>query len=116
MVLEVAPVLAQSQKGLAAELYQPAPLVGTDSPAAISAEYIVVFQRIADQHVPFISRGDDSGTHAKELSIWKKAGIEPQGDWYFSTGLGMSEVLTMIGKTEFGQSQFTPDSQAWRER
>ncbi len=43
----------------------------------------------------FLSRGDDSGTHTKEKSIWKNAGIEPAGDWYLSTGQGMGEVLTM---------------------
>ena len=41
----------------------------------------------------FISRGDDSGTHKKELAIWKSANIEPSGDWYLSAGSGMGEVL-----------------------
>jgi tungstate transport system substrate-binding protein len=37
------------------------------------------FQRIAASKSPFVSRGDKSGTHTKELAIWKKAGIDPQG-------------------------------------
>jgi tungstate transport system substrate-binding protein len=37
---------------------------------------------IADAKVPFVTRGDKSGTHVKELEVWKKAGIEPQGAWY----------------------------------
>ena len=52
-------------------------------------------RRSPTRRSPFISRGDDSGTHTKELAIWKAAGIEPAGDWYISAGQGMGEVLTM---------------------
>jgi tungstate transport system substrate-binding protein len=59
------------------------------------------FQKIADSEASFISRGDDSGTHTKELSIWKAAGIEePSGDWYVSAGQGMGEVLTMSAEQQ----------------
>ena len=58
------------------------------------------FKKIADSNVTFISRGDDSGTHTKELSIWKAAEIEPQGDWYVSAGQGMGEVLTMTDEQQ----------------
>lgn len=50
---------------------------------------------IAESGALFVSRGDDSGTHTKELSIWAAAGIAPQGDWYISAGQGMGAVLTM---------------------
>jgi len=41
----------------------------------------------------FVSRGDNSGTHTKELSIWKKVGIEPQGQkWYLEVGQGMEKT------------------------
>ena len=41
----------------------------------------------------FVSRGDNSGTHTKELSIWKKAGIEPKGQkWYLEVGQGMEKT------------------------
>ncbi|MBC7232928.1 MAG: substrate-binding domain-containing protein [Chloroflexi bacterium] len=53
------------------------------------------FQRIAQVQVTFISRGDASGTHAKEKSIWQAIGIEPKGAWYISAGQGMGAVLTM---------------------
>ena len=56
--------------------------------------------QIAATGVEFISRGDESGTHTKELSIWKKAGIEPAGDWYVSAGQGMGEVLTMSAEQQ----------------
>lgn len=42
---------------------------------------------------PFVSRGDDSGTHKKELQIWKQLGVEPTGDWYLAAGQGMAAVL-----------------------
>jgi tungstate transport system substrate-binding protein len=38
--------------------------------------------KIADSKILFVTRGDKSGTHIKELDVWKKAGIEPQGTWY----------------------------------
>ena len=55
---------------------------------------------IADAQAPFISRGDDSGTHTKELSVWKAAGVEPAGDWYISAGQGMGAVLTMSNEQQ----------------
>ncbi|WP_141334617.1 substrate-binding domain-containing protein [Paenibacillus sp. tmac-D7] len=50
---------------------------------------------IAAAKAAFISRGDDSGTHKKELSIWKTAGLKPEGPWYFSAGQGMGATLQM---------------------
>jgi tungstate transport system substrate-binding protein len=43
----------------------------------------------------FISRGDSSGTHQKEKSLWKKAGINPSGSWYLEIGQGMGAALTI---------------------
>ncbi len=50
---------------------------------------------IAAAESTFASRGDDSGTHSKELSLWKAAGIEPDpnSSWYKSLGQGMGETL-----------------------
>ena len=53
------------------------------------------FQMIAETESPFVSRGDDSGTHTKEKAIWAAANLEPAGDWYISAGQGMGAVLTM---------------------
>lgn len=55
---------------------------------------------IKDQELVFVSRGDDSGTHKKELSIWDAVGIEPAGDWYLDAGQGMGAVLTMANEKE----------------
>ena len=46
----------------------------------------------------FVSRGDDSGTHKKELSLWEDAGRTPAGDWYLEAGQGMGKVLQMASE------------------
>jgi tungstate transport system substrate-binding protein len=71
----------------------PAGIMGMESAAE-------AFQAIAESQATFISRGDESGTHTKELGIWQKAGIEPSGDWYISAGQGMGEVLTMSNEQQ----------------
>jgi tungstate transport system substrate-binding protein len=53
------------------------------------------FTRIAGHSAPFVSRGDESGTHQKERAVWKQAGIAPQGDWYIRAGAGMGPVLRL---------------------
>ena len=66
-----------------------------DMTAAVGA-----FKQIAAAQSTFISRGDDSGTHTKELGIWNKAELEPSGEWYISAGQGMGEVLTMSAEQQ----------------
>lgn len=51
------------------------------------------FLTISKNELPFVSRGDDSGTHRKEISLWKSAKIDPKGDWYRATGTGMGGTL-----------------------
>ena len=54
------------------------------------------FKKIAAAGALFLSRGDNSGTHAKEKGIWKAAGINPEGQkWYQETGLGMGQTLNV---------------------
>ena len=48
----------------------------------------------------FVSRGDDSGTHKKELGLWQSAGIKPSGEWYREAGQGMGKVLQMAGEMD----------------
>jgi tungstate transport system substrate-binding protein len=66
-------------------------------PAAVQGKTSAVeaFQQIARARSPFISRGDESGTHQKEREIWMKAGVEPRGPWYVSAGTGMAQALRM---------------------
>ncbi|MBI5409594.1 MAG: extracellular solute-binding protein [Nitrospirae bacterium] len=52
------------------------------------------FVKIAEAKALFISRGDQSGTHKKELSLWKASGINPaEKEWYLEVGQGMSKTL-----------------------
>jgi tungstate transport system substrate-binding protein len=50
-------------------------------------------ERIAQSEETFVSRGDDSGTHALELKLWDEAAVEPAGSWYQETGQGMGATL-----------------------
>ncbi|MGH6923659.1 MAG: substrate-binding domain-containing protein [Propylenella sp.] len=66
----------------------PAKIAGNDVDAALNA--------IAEKKAPFASRGDDSGTHKKELQLWRDAGIDvaaASGDWYRETGSGMGPTI-----------------------
>jgi tungstate transport system substrate-binding protein len=57
------------------------------------------FKKIAEAQSIFMSRGDNSGTHAKEKAIWKAAGIEQEGQkWYQQTGLGMGQTLSVAAE------------------
>jgi tungstate transport system substrate-binding protein len=53
------------------------------------------FARLAEKQAPFVSRGDESGTHQKEREIWKLAEREPDGEWYIRAGVGMANALRM---------------------
>lgn len=70
----------------------------TDSKNAIDA-----FEKISSSKSLFISRGDDSGTHKKELSLWKSAKVnikEKNLQWYREAGQGMGKVLQMAGEMD----------------
>jgi tungstate transport system substrate-binding protein len=69
-------------------------------PAGIRATNPVeALKKIFASHVTFVSRGDDSGTHVKELALWKNAGLDPAGqDWYLETGQGQGATLTIASE------------------
>ena len=48
---------------------------------------------IGEAKANFVSRGDNSGTHTLEKSLWKSAGVEPRGSWYIEAGQGMGATL-----------------------
>jgi tungstate transport system substrate-binding protein len=76
-------------------------VVGPSSdPAGIksSATAIDAFTKIANAQAAFITRGDASGTNAKELAIWKSANITPEGDWYVESGQGMLASLQIASE------------------
>ncbi len=57
-------------------------------------------KRIAQTNSIFVSRGDDSGTHKKELTIWSEANVKPEGAWYREAGQGMGKVLQMADELD----------------
>ncbi|MBP1717594.1 MAG: ABC-type tungstate transport system, solute-binding protein [Deltaproteobacteria bacterium] len=60
---------------------------------------IEIFKKVASEAALFMSRGDNSGTHAKEKSIWAAAKINPEGQkWYQQTGLGMGQTLNVASE------------------
>lgn len=69
----------------------------TDDPAGIKGgnDVIAAMKAIADKKAVFVSRGDDSGTHKKEIKIWEAAEITPEGNWYKSVGKGMGDTFRM---------------------
>ena len=66
-----------------------------DDPARVAEATSAVdaYQRIANTKRKFFSRGDNSGTHQKEMEIWKLAGLVPSGDWYVVTKTFMIATL-----------------------
>lgn len=61
------------------------------------------FRAIYDRSAMFISRGDDSGTHKKELDVWKSAELDPAGfpsSWYLQTGQGMGPSLIVASEKQ----------------
>ena len=71
-----------------------------DDPAQISSSrsVIEVLEKIRATKSAFVSRGDDSGTHKKELSLWQITGLMPQGGWYKSVGQGMGKVIQIANE------------------
>jgi tungstate transport system substrate-binding protein len=80
------------------------------------ADAVAALAKIAETKSIFISRGDDSGTHFKEQSLWQatnlsllqtssikrvnKTYVRPEGDWYLSIGQGMGAALTTAGEQQ----------------
>lgn len=85
-------------------MYNDFVLVGpTADPAHISGMATAgeALAAIATAEAPFASRGDDSGTHTKELDLWKRAGLAPTAadGWYQALGQGMGDTLTFANET-----------------
>ena len=80
-------------------MYNDFVLIGPKSdPAKVGGghDILAAFRKIEAAHVPFVSRGDRSGTHMAELELWKASGIEldkAKGPWYRDTGQGMGPAL-----------------------
>ena len=68
------------------------------------------YTKIAKTQANFISRGDKSGTHQKEMDIWKKAGVAPEGNWYIVTNDFMTASLK---RANTDKAYFMTDSSTW---
>jgi len=78
-------------------------IVGPESdPAGIkySPDIVSALNNISNKQSLFISRGDDSGTHKKELTLWKLAKLDPYGDWYLEIGAGMGNTLRQASQQQ----------------
>lgn len=82
-------------------MYNDFVIVGpTDGPVAVNGDIAAVFKQIKEEELTFVSRGDDSGTHKKELGIWTKLEIEDyeSNPNYLSAGAGMGDTLNMASE------------------
>ena len=68
------------------------------------------YRRIAAGRSPFVSRGDNSGTHQKEMAVWKAAGVQPEGAWYLVTKDFMTASLK---RANAEGAYFMTDSSTW---
>jgi tungstate transport system substrate-binding protein len=68
------------------------------------------YAKIAAAKEKFYSRGDNSGTHKKEMAVWEKANIQPSGDWYVVTETFMMATLKMA---DDNNGYFMTDSSTW---
>jgi tungstate transport system substrate-binding protein len=84
-------------------MYNDFVLIGPKSdPAGIggSKDIVAALKTIQGKGVPFVSRGDKSGTHSAELALWKQAGVDletAKGPWYREIGQGMGAALNTAG-------------------
>jgi len=88
-------------------------IVGPASDPAKIAEAksaVDAYRRIADAKAKFFSRGDNSGTHKKEMDVWQKADLKPQGDWYLVTKDFMTATLKRANQEK---GYFMVDSSTW---
>ena len=81
-------------------------------PAKIAGakDVLEAYRRIAAAKAKFFSRGDNSGTHKKEMDLWTKAGVQPWGDWYVITKDFMTATLKRANQEE---GYFMVDSSTW---
>src|SRR5881398_4022157 len=61
------------------------------------SDAVAAFRRLAERRAPFVSRGDQSGTHQREQLLWKRTGMPspPRGEWYIESGQGMGATLQL---------------------
>jgi len=82
-------------------MYNDFVVVGPIEPLEKTDDVAAFFGALNDQQLPFVSRGDDSGTDKKEKKIWEDLGIDPTANPnYMESGQGMGATLTMANEKE----------------
>jgi tungstate transport system substrate-binding protein len=83
---------------------------GDPAKIAAAASAIDAYRRIASAKAKFFSRGDNSGTHKKELALWKEADIKPEGSWYTVT---KDFMIATLKRADQEKGYFMVDSSTW---
>lgn len=83
-----------------------------DDPAGIKKAKTAAeaYKLIADSRSKFFSRGDNSGTHKKEMDAWQNAGVQPAGDWYIVT---KDFMMATLKRADAEKGYFMTDSSTW---
>lgn len=71
-----------------------------EDPAGVRGGHdaVAALQAVAAKQAPFVSRGDQSGTHRAELRLWKAAGVTPAPPWYVEAGQGQTQALIIASE------------------
>ncbi len=77
---------------------------------------VEAFRAIAEARCRFVSRGDGSGTHVKEQTIWKAARVAPGGDWYLEGGSGMAATLRLASERDAYTLSDRATFLVWRDK
>ncbi len=77
---------------------------------------VSALQAVAKAQAPFVSRGDESGTHVREKELWQKASVQPSGDWYIVGGAGMAATLRLASEKAAYTLTDIATFLAWRDK
>jgi tungstate transport system substrate-binding protein len=77
---------------------------------------LAAMRRLTAGGAPFVSRGDQSGTHQLEQHLWQRLGVSPHGDWYVDAGQGMAATLQMADQKKGYTITDRATYLAWRDR
>ncbi len=82
------------------------------------SDAVAAFRRLAERRAPFVSRGDQSGTHQREQILWKRTGMTapPRDGWYVESGQGMGATLQLADEKRAYTLTDRATYLAWRDK
>ena len=82
------------------------------------SDAVAAFRRLAERRAPFVSRGDQSGTHQREQLLWKRTGMTapPRDGWYVESGQGMGATLQLADEKRAYTLTDRATYLAWRDK